>query len=370
MRRPAIRLAALVAIAAVVSPGAAGSARRAVDPYASVAQLQQRMAAGTLDSRALTQQLLARIRQLDEHGPRLRAVLETNPDALKIAASLDRTRADAETRGPLYGIPVLLKDTIDTGDRMLTTAGSLAVTDAPASHDAALVTRLRKAGAVILGKTNLSEWANFRSSHASSGWSGRGGQTRNPYVLDRNPCGSSAGSAAAVAAGLAPLAVGTETDGSIICPASMNGIVGIKPTLGLVSRSGIVPIRHDQATAGPMARSGADAAALLTVMAGSDPADPATREADRHKTDYTRFLDPNGLRGKRIGVVRQFAGADPNADRVLDEAIATMKAQGAIILDPVTIPHLDELGPLETTVLMSDFKHDIDAYLATRSGLK
>ena len=371
MRRPAVCLAAFAALAAVVPLGAAGSARRTgEDPYARVAQLQQRMAAGTLDSRALTRQLLARIRRLDGHGPRLRAVLETNPDALKIAAALDRARAGAETRGPLYGMPVLLKDNIDTGDRMLTSAGSLALTGAPASQDAALVARLRKAGALILGKTNLSEWANFRSSHASSGWSARGGQTRNPYALDRSPCGSSAGSAVAVAAGLAPLAVGTETDGSIICPASMNGIVGIKPTLGLVSRRGIVPISHNQDTAGPMARSVADAAALLTAMAGSDPADPATREADRHKTDYTRFLDPNGLRGKRIGVVRQLAGADPNADRVLAEAIATMKAQGAIIVDPVTLPHLDDLGPLETRVLLSDFKHDLDAYLASRSGLE
>ncbi|MGC1550670.1 MAG: amidase, partial [Rhodanobacter sp.] len=268
-----------------------------------------------------------------------------------------------------YGIPVMLKDNIDTNGPMLTTAGSLALTDAPASNDAALVTRLHKAGALILGKTNLSEWADYRSNHASSGWSGVGGQTRNPYALDRNPCGSSAGSAAAVAAGLTTVAIGTETDGSIICPASMNGIVGIKPTLGLVSRSGIVPISHNQDTAGPMARSVADAAALLSVIAGSDPHDPATVDADKHATDYTRFLDPNGLRGKRIGVVRQLAGNEPNADRVLDEAIATMKAQGAIIVDPVTLPHLNELGDPESTVLLYDFKHDINTYLTTRRGL-
>jgi len=242
--------------------------------------------------------------------------------------------------------------------------------DAPASKDAALVTRLHKAGALILGKTNLSEWADYRSNHASSGWSGVGGQTRNPYALDRNPCGSSAGSAAAVAAGLTTVAIGSETDGSIICPASMNGIVGIKPTLGLVSRTGIVPISHNQDTAGPMARDVADAAALLSVIAGSDPRDPATIDADKHATDYTRFLDPNGLRGKRIGVVRQLAGSEPNADRVLEQAIATMKAQGAIIVDPVTLPHLNELSDPESIVLLYDFKHDINAYLATRTGLQ
>jgi amidase len=336
--------------------------------YASIAQLQQRMDAGTLDSRLLAQQFLERISHIDQSGPTLRAVLETNPQALKLAGALDAKRTKAH--GPLYGIPVLLKDNIDTGDRMLTTAGSLALVDAPAAHDAGLVERLRKAGALILGKTNLSEWANFRSSHASSGWSGRGGQTRNPYVLDRNPCGSSAGSAAAVAAGLVTVAIGTETDGSIICPASMNGIVGIKPTLGLVSRRGIVPISHSQDTAGPMARNVADAAALLTVIAGSDPRDPATVEASKHATDYTRFLDPNGMKGKRIGVVRQLAGAEPNADRVLEQAIATMKAQGAIIIDPVNLPHLSELGTPEMTVLLYDFKHDINAYLGNRPGLK
>ena len=353
----------------LAAPIIAADRPAAIDPYASVQQLQQQMAAGTLDSRRLTQQFIRRIHQLDQSGPALRSVLEINPDAMRLAVALDAARAAHPAHGPLYGIPVLLKDNIDTGDRTLTSAGSLAMVAAPATRDAGLVERLRKAGALILGKTNLSEWANYRSSHASSGWSGRGGQTRNPYALDRNPCGSSAGSAAAVAAGLATVAVGTETDGSITCPASMNGIVGIKPTLGLVSRSGIVPISHNQDTAGPMARSVADAAALLTVIAGSDPRDPATAQADRHATDYTRFLDPNGLRGKRIGVVRQLAGADPNADRVLNQAISTMKAQGAIIVDPVSIPHLDELGPLETAVLLTDFKHDINAYLATRTGL-
>ena len=284
------------------------------------------------------------------------------------ARQRDQDRADGKS-GILLGIPVLLKDNIDTGDQMLTTAGSQALSAAPAPHDAAVVARLRKAGAIILGKTNLSEWANFRSTHATSGWSGRGGLTHNPYVLDRNACGSSAGSGAAVAAGFATLAIGTETDGSVICPASMNGIVGIKPTLGLVSRAGIVPISHNQDTAGPMARNVADAAALLTVMAGSDAADPATAEADRHATDYRKFLEADGLKGKRIGVLREYAGLEPDTDRVLDQAIAAMKKAGAVIVDPVKLPHVGDLGDDEFTVLLYDFKHDIKAYLATRKNL-
>ena len=356
MLRPSLLCAAL---ALVVLPSAPLFAQDNDVTWRSVTELQQRMDAGKLTSKTLVENDIARIHQIDQAGPTLRSVLELNPDAASIAAKLDATRKSSH--GPLYGIPVLLKDNIDTGDHTLTTAGSLALMGAPASQDAALVARLRKAGAVVLGKTNLSEWADFRSAHASSGWTGRGGQTRNPYALDRNPCGSSSGSAAAVAAGLVPVAVGTETDGSIICPASMNGIVGIKPTLGLVSRSGIIPISHNQDTAGPMARTVTDAAILLTALAGSDPRDPATADADKHATDYTRFLDPNGLRGKRIGVVRQLAGNEPNADRVLDEAIAAMKAQGAIIVDPVTLPHLAELGDPEMTVMLYDFKHDLNA---------
>lgn len=356
-------------IGSVLSAAVISAEKAPGDAYASIAQLQQRMDAGSLDSQRLTRELLQRIDRIDRHGPMLKSVLQTNPDALQLAATLDAARKTTP-HGPLYGIPVLLKDNIGTGDRMLTTAGSLALTDAPAPHDAALVERLRKAGALILGKTNLSEWANYRSTHASSGWTGVGGQTRNPYVLDRNPCGSSSGSGAAVAAGLATVAIGSETDGSIVCPAGMNGLVGIKPTLGLVSRSGIVPLSHSQDTAGPMARSVADAAALLSVIAGSDPADPATADADRHATDYARFLDPNGLKGKRIGVVRELAGAEPNADRVLDESIALMTAQGAIIVDPVKLPHLNELSAPEQIVLSYDFKHDINAYLATRPQLK
>ncbi len=364
----------LVALAAAVLGGPAWATEPASPAthdvaYASIDQLQQRMNTGALDTRQLVDQLLERIRDIDQSGPTLRAVIETNPEALQLADALDQARGGVKPNHSMYGIPVLLKDNIDTGDQMHTTAGSLALTAAPAPRDAGLVERLRKSGALILGKANLSEWANFRSSHASSGWSGVGGQTRNPHALDRNPCGSSAGSAAAVAAGLATVAIGTETDGSIICPAAMNGIVGIKPTLGLVSRAGIVPISHNQDTAGPMARNVADAVALLAAIAGTDPRDPATGDADRHATDYTRFLDPDGLRGKRIGVVRQLASNEPNADRVLDAAIATMKAQGAIIVDPVKLPHLDELGGPEMTVLMYDFKHDLNAYLATRTGL-
>ena len=365
MLRPSLLCAAL---ALATLPPAVLFAQDNDLAWQSVTLLQQGMDAGKLTSKALVQDDIARIRKLDQAGPMLRSVLELNPNAMTIAAKLDAARRSSH--GSLYGIPVLLKDNIDTGDRTLTTAGSLALMDAPAPQDAALVKRLRKAGAVILGKANLSEWADFRSSHASSGWTGRGGQTRNPYALDRNPCGSSSGSAVAVAAGLVPVAVGTETDGSIICPASMNGIVGIKPTLGLVSRSGIIPISHNQDTAGPMARNVTDAAILLTALAGSDPRDPATADADKHATDYTRFLDADGLRGKRIGVVRQLAGNEPNADRVLDEAIAAMKAQGAIIVDPVTLPHLAELSDPEMAVMLYDFKHDLNAYLAGRTGLK
>jgi amidase len=299
---------------------------------------------------------------LDQAGPHVNAVLELNPDALAIA------RALKPGKGRLYGIPVLLKDNIDTGDRMQTTAGSWALAGPPASQDSTVAAKLRAAGAVILGKANLSEWANIRSSHASSGWTGRGGQTNNPYALDRNPCGSSAGSGAAVAAGLTAVAIGSETDGSIICPAAANGIVGLKPTVGLVSRAGIVPISHSQDTAGPMTRSVADAAVVLSAIAGSDARDPATADADRHATDYTAFLHADALRGKRIGVVRQLA-TEPNADRVLDQAIELMRQQGAVIVDPVEIPHLAELGTNELAVLLYEFKHDIEAYLATRKGL-
>jgi amidase len=367
------RLTAALATGLLASSAGAQSAPEATTPpgtslaFASIDEIHQRFDAGTLSSQALTKQFIERIATLDQSGPTVNSIIEVNPDALSLARESERAHAGKPL--PLRGIPIVIKDNIDTGDRMLTTAGSLALAGAPATRDATVAAKLRAAGAVILGKTNLSEWANMRSNHASSGWSGRGGQTRNPYVLDRNPCGSSAGSGAAVAAGFATVAIGTETDGSIVCPASMNGIVGIKPTLGLVSRAGIVPIAHSQDTAGPMARTVADAAIVLGAIAGSDPRDPATAEADKHATDYTRFLDADGLRGKRIGIVRQLGGIEPNADRALEQTIAVLKAQGAIVVDPVEIPHLKELSERELTVLLYEFKHDIAAYLETRKGI-
>ena len=363
-------LLALCLLAGLAFHNASAAETATPDVWASIDQLQQGFDHKAFNTQDLLRAFQARITRIDQQGPMLHAVIETNPDAMADAARLDAARGKTTSHGPLYGVPVLLKDNIDTTGPMLTTAGSLALADAPALYDAGLVERLRKQGALILGKANLSEWANMRSNHASSGWSARGGQARNPYVLDRNPCGSSAGSAAAVAAGLVTVAVGSETDGSIICPAASNGLVGIKPTLGLVSGSGIIPISHNQDTAGPIARTVADAAALLSAIAGSDPRDPATAEADRHATDYRKFLDPNGLKGKRIGVVRAFAGAEPNADRALEQSIAQMKAQGAIIIDPVELPHLNELGEPEMTVLLYDLKHDMKAYLATRPNLR
>jgi amidase len=369
--RLALPLAALLLACASAAPlpgRAAGAPRSATgDGFAfdeaTVAGLQARMHDGTLDSRTLTRAYLDRIAAIDKAGPAINAVIELNPDAMAEAAARDAERAAGKVRGPLHGIPVLLKDNIDATP-MVNSAGSLALAENRPAHDAFLVQRLRDAGAVILGKTNLSEWANFRSTHASSGWTGRGGQTRNPYVLDRNPCGSSSGTGSAIAANMAAIGVGTETDGSVICPAAMTGLVGIKPTLGLVSRSGIIPLAHSQDTAGPMTRTVADAAALLTAMAGSDPSDPATAGADAHATDYTRFLQPGALAGKRIGVVRKLAGMEPNADRALEQAIAVLRAQGATVVDPVDVPNIDTLGDDEFTVLLYEFKHDVAAYLA------
>jgi amidase len=309
---------------------------------------------------------LTRIAAIDAHGPKLRAVIEVNPEATSIAAALDHARA---AYGPLFGVPVLLKDNIDTADRMLTTAGSLALLDSRPGRDAFIVRRLRQSGAVILGKTNLSEWANFRSTRSSSGWSGRGGQTRNPYALDRNPCGSSSGSGAAIAAGLATVAVGTETDGSIVCPASANGLVGIKPTVGLVSRNGIIPISASQDTAGPMARTVADAAALLTVLAGYDPDDPATLPLQgRPPIDYSRFLDAESLKGVRIGVMRHFAGFHDKVDALFEQALATLRARGAVLVDPAEIPGADKLDADEQIVLQYEFKDGVNRYLRTRQG--
>ena len=292
-------------------------------------------------------------------------MIEVNPDALTIADALDAERAALGPRGPLHGIPVMIKDNIDTADRMMTTAGSLALLGSIAPEDAFLVQKLREAGAIILGKTNLSEWANFRSTHSSSGWSSRGGQTCNPYALDRNPCGSSSGSAVAVAANLCAVAVGTETDGSIICPSHTNGIVGIKPTLGLVSRSGIIPIAHSQDTAGPMARTVADAAILLGALTGVDPRDPVTEASrDQAHADYTQFLDPDDLHGARIGVARNFFGIDARVDAVMETCIQTMRAQGAEIVDPADVVTAKDLGKTEVVVLLYEFKADLNAYLA------
>lgn len=336
--------------------------------FADIATLQATMAAGEVDALTLTRLFITRIARLDHAGPRVNSVSELNPEAQALARANDAARA-AGAHGLLQGIPVLLKDNIDTGDRMRTTAGSFALADAPAARDATVAARLRDAGAVLLGKANLSEWANFRSTRATSGWSAVGGLTRNPWVLDRNACGSSSGSAAAVAAGFTVVAIGTETDGSILCPAAMNGVVGIKPTLGLVSRAGVVPISHNQDTPGALARTVGDAATLLTVLAGSDPRDPATAEADAHAGDYRKFLTADGLRGKRIGVVRDYAG-EPHADRALARAMAALEAGGAVLVDPVSLPHATDLGADEMTVLLHDFKHDIAAYLATRAGIK
>ena len=346
----------------VIAIGCSSLRTTAARSPASIAEAEQAIASGTTSPGILTHDTLRRVAELD---PQLHAVIETNPDAAAIAAKLEQ----GGQKGVLYGIPILLKDNIDTGDRMLTTAGSLAMTGAPAPRDSAVAAKLRAAGAVIVGKTNLSEWANFRSNHSVSGWSGRGGLTHNPYALDRNACGSSSGSAAAVAAGYTLVAIGSETDGSIVCPSATNGLVGIKPTLGLVSRSGIIPISHSQDTAGPIATNVADAARVLSAIAGSDPDDPATAEADQHATDYTRFLDADALKGKRIGVVRKLAGFDPGVDALLDQAIATLKARGAVVVDPVVLPHMDDYGDDELTVLLYEFKHDLDAYLATHPGL-
>ncbi|HEX8691079.1 MAG TPA: amidase [Longimicrobium sp.] len=336
----------------------------------TVAELRDAMRSGRLTAQRIAEQYLERIEEVDRRGPALHSIIELNPDALDIARQLDRERREGRVRGPLHGIPVLLKDNVDTGDRMRTSAGSLALAEHPAPRDAFIAARLRAAGAVILGKTNLSEWANFRSTRSTrstSGWSGRGGQTRNPYALDRNPCGSSSGSGVAVSANLAAVAVGTETDGSIVCPASANGVVGIKPTLGLVSRTGIIPIAHSQDTAGPMTRTVSDAAFLLGALAGIDPADQATAASrSRARADYTVFLDPNGLRGARLGVLRKGSGVSDRVERVFNDSLEAMKRQGAVLVDPVEISTAGQFDASEFEVLLYEFKADLNAYLAGR----
>jgi len=336
---------------------------------ATIASLQAAMARGEQTARSIAEAYLARIAALDKAGPTLNGVIEVNAGALQIADALDRERNERGARGPMHGIPVLIKDNIDTGDTMQTTAGSLALLGAPAAQDAFVAGQLRRAGAVILGKTNLTEWANFRSTHSVSGWSGRGGQTRCPYVLERNPCGSSSGSGSGIAANLAAVAVGTETDGSVVCPASANGLVGLKPTLGLVSRAGIIPLSHSQDTAGPMARTVRDAAHLLNAMTGVDPRDPATSPSRGHiAPDYTATLDAAALRGRRLGVVRSYFGFDPGVDRVMEASLAALREAGAILVDPVALPNAGKYDDSEGVVLRYEFKADIAAYLATRTG--
>jgi amidase len=333
----------------------------------SIRQLQERMTSGELTSLALTQAYLQHIESLDRNGPRVNSVIELNPEAEALADALDAERRAGRVRGPLHGIPILLKDNIDTGDRMQTTAGSLALEGTPARRDAYVVRRLRSAGVVVLGKANLSEWANFRGKHSVSGWSSRGGLTRNPYALDRTACGSSSGSAVAVAASFCAAALGTETDGSIICPSQTNGIVGLKPTLGLVSRSGIVPIAHSQDTAGPLARTVEDAALLLGAMTGVDPRDAASRlSRGRGLRDYTQALDPGGLKGARIGVARNMIGTVRPVLKVFDESLDILRRQGALLIDPADLPNFDAFGPSEVEVLCFEFKADLNTYLASR----
>jgi len=331
----------------------------------TITDLQQGLQSGKYTSRELVEKYSDRITDIDKKGPGLYSVIEMNPDAERIAVALDRERKEKGPRSPLHGIPILIKDNIDTQDRMMTTAGSLALVGAKPQRDAFVAQRLRDAGALILGKTNLSEWANFRSTKSSSGWSGRGGQTRNPYVLERNPCGSSSGSGAAVAANLCAAAVGTETDGSVVCPSSANSLVGIKPTVGLVSRAGIIPISHSQDTAGPMARTVSDAAILLGAMTGIDPRDEATNESrGKSVADYTQFLDKDGLRGMRLGIARKHFGFNERVDKLMNDLLAEMKKLGAVLVDPADIPTTGKFDDSEFEVLLYEFKADLNKYLA------
>jgi amidase len=374
MDRREFVLAATAAVTSTTTNGAAAAApaHTALPPSAAVppsappelTELAAAMAEGKLNAVALTQTYLGRIAALDRQGPGLNAVLETNPQALEIAAALDAERRTQGPRGPLHGIPILIKDNIETQDRMMTTAGSLALEGWYAPEDAPVIARLRAAGMVIIGKTNLSEWANFRSTHSASGWSGRGGQTRNPHALNRSPSGSSSGSAVAVAADLCAIAVGTETDGSIVSPASINGIVGIKPTVGLVSRRGIVPISHSQDTAGPLARGVRDAALLLGALAAPDPADPASAPVSKFETDYTRYLNLDGLRGARLGIARKFFAENAPLDAFLDRCVQQLKDAGAIIVDPADLPQHGAWSEPEGQVLLYEFKADLNTYLA------
>jgi amidase len=330
----------------------------------TISELQDGMKSGRFTSQSLVEKYTARIHEVDKQGPSVNSVIELNPDAPSIAAALDRERQDKGPRGPMHGIPVLIKDNIDTADGMMTTAGSLALVGSKPLKDSFVAQRLRSAGAVILGKTNLSEWANIRSSHSTSGWSGRGGLTKNPYALDRNPCGSSSGTGASVSANLAACGIGTETDGSIVCPSSSNGLAGIKPTVGLISRSGIIPISHSQDSAGPMCRTLWDAAIMLGALTGVDPEDPATAaSAGKSYTDYTQFCDPNGFKGARIGVARKYFGFSDAVDALMEQSLDVLRKQGATLVDPADIATFGKFDETELLVFMYELKADLNAYL-------
>ena len=362
-RRDFLHTAAAGSVLALVKPASAFAAPAFELDELTIADLQQGLQSGKYSSKSLVEKYSDRINDIDKRGPTLRSVIELNPDCEAIAVALDRERKERGPRGPLHGIPILIKDNIDTYDRMMTTAGSLALVGSKPAQDAFVAKKLRDAGAIILGKTNLSEWANFRSTKSSSGWSARGGQTKNPYALDRNPCGSSSGSGAAVAANLCAGAIGTETDGSIVCPSTANSLVGIKPTLGLVSRSGIIPIAHSQDTAGPMARTVADAAILLTAIRGYDPNDAGSSRTSQG-TDFTTALHKDGLRGMRLGVARKHFGFSERVDKLMNDAIAEIKSLGAVVIDPADIPTSGKFDDSEFEVLLYEFKADLNAYLA------
>jgi amidase len=377
-RRKFLRNAVIASSAAAAYPawGAAREIARPRKPPAgevkpfeldeiTIAELQEGMNSGKFTAGSLVEKYTARIEEIDKRGPAVNALIELNPEAQAIADALDRERKAKGPRGPLHGIPVLIKDNIDTADRMMTTAGSLALVGAKPPRDSFVAQKLRAAGAVILGKTNLSEWANIRSSHSTSGWSGRGGLTKNPYALDRNPCGSSSGTGAGISANLAAIGIGTETDGSIVCPSSSNGLAGIKPTVGLVSRTGIVPISHSQDGAGPMCRTVRDAAILLSALTGVDPEDSATAAGSgKSQTDYAQYCDPNGLRGARIGVARKYFGFNDAVDALMEESLDVMKRQGATLIDPADIETFGKFDDTELLIFLYELKADLNAYLA------
>ena len=378
-RRSFLKTALVSGTAATLAPlyPALGAAREierpaeaaSVKPFeldeVTISDLQAGMKTGKFTARSLVEMYSARVDEIDKRGPAINSIIELNPDARSIADALDQERKAKGPRGPMHGVPVLIKDNIDTADRMMTTAGSLALVGSKPPRDSYVAQKLRAAGAVILGKTNLSEWANIRSSHSTSGWSARGGLTRNPYALDRNPCGSSSGTGAGISANLCAVGIGTETDGSIVCPSSSNGLAGIKPTVGLVSRSGIIPISHTQDGAGPMCRTVRDAATLLGVLTGVDPADAATvASAGKSYSDYTQFCDPNGLKGARIGVARKYFGFNDAVDALIDQSLDAMKKQGATLVDPADIETLGKFDESELLVFMYELKADLNAYLA------